>query len=100
MAGFSILEICMLVCFGASWPVSIYKSWTSRTTKGKSLLFTCLLFIGYIFGILHKIFYHRDVVIALYALNLILISIDIGLYFRNRRIDAIRDGAPDREMEL
>ena len=87
----SIFEICMLVCFGSSWPVSIHKSWTSRTAKGKSLLFTCLLFFGYVFGILHKIFYMRDFVIALYALNLVLISIDICLYFRNRKLDAARD---------
>ena len=91
MGNFSIFEICMLICFGASWPVSIYKSWTSRTAKGKSFLFICMLLIGYIFGILHKIFYGRDVVIALYALNLILILIDICLYFRNRKLDAERD---------
>ena len=94
MTHFSVFEIGMLVCFGASWPVSIYKSWTSRTAKGKSFLFTCLLFVGYIFGILHKILYNRDAVIALYALNLILISIDMCLYFRNRKLDAARDGRP------
>ena len=92
MGNFSVFEICMLICFGASWPVSIYKSWTSRTAKGKSFVFSCLLLVGYIFGILHKIFYRRDFVIALYALNLILISIDMCLYFRNRKIDEIRDG--------
>ena len=92
MGNFSIFEICMLICFGASWPVSIYKSWTSRTAKGKSFIFTCLLFIGYIFGILHKVFYRWDFVVVLYALNLILISIDMCLYFRNRKIDEIRDG--------
>ena len=91
MGKISIFEIGMLVCFGASWPASIYKSWTSCTAKGKSLLFTCLLFVGYIFGILHKIFYVWDYVIALYALNLILISIDICLYFRNLKIDALHD---------
>jgi len=88
----SVYEFCMLVCFGASWPVSIYKSLTSHTVKGKSFLFTFLLFIGYIFGILHKIFYHWDIVVVLYALNLVLISIDMGLYYRNRKLDAIRDG--------
>ena len=91
MGDFSIFEIGMLVCFGASWPVSIYKSWTSRTAKGKSFLFTFLLFMGYVFGILHKIFYFHDIVIALYALNLILISIDMCLYVRNRKLDAARD---------
>jgi hypothetical protein len=87
MGNFSIFEIGMLVCFGASWPVSIYKSWTSLTAKGKSLLFEILLFIGYVFGILNKLFFGRDIVIILYVINLILISIDISLYFRNRKID-------------
>lgn len=91
MANFSIYEICMLLCFGASWPVAIHKSWTSKTNRGKSLLFTCLLFVGYIFGILHKVFYKRDFVIILYAINLTLISIDIMLYFRNKKLDEERD---------
>ena len=90
MDNFSVFEICMLLCFGASWPVSIHKSWASRTAKGKSLLFMCLLVIGYGFGILHKIFYGPDIVIALYALNLVLISTDICLYFRNKKLDAAR----------
>ncbi|MCL1828258.1 MAG: hypothetical protein FWG32_02050 [Oscillospiraceae bacterium] len=92
MGSFSVFEICMLLCFGASWPVSIYKSWTSRTAKGKSFLFMCFLFVGYIFGILHKIFYHPDFVIALYALNLLLISTDACLYFKNKKSDAEREG--------
>ena len=87
MEHFSIFEICMLVCFGVSWPVSIYKSWTSRTAKGKSFLFTCLLLIGYVFGILHKIFYAPDIVVVLYALNLVLISIDMCLFIRNMKLD-------------
>ena len=34
-----LLEALMILCFGLSWPLSIYKSWTSRTAKGKSLYF-------------------------------------------------------------
>ena len=34
----SILEAAMVICFGASWPLSLYKSITSRTARGKSLL--------------------------------------------------------------
>ena len=30
-----LLEALMILCFGLSWPLSIYKSWTSRTAKGK-----------------------------------------------------------------
>ena len=65
----SPFEIIMLICFGAAWPVSIYKSWTSRSVEGKSLFFLIIVLSGYIAGILHKIFYLYDGVIILYALN-------------------------------
>ena len=29
-----LLEALMIVCFGLSWPVSIMKSYKSRTAKG------------------------------------------------------------------
>ncbi|MDK2903673.1 MAG: hypothetical protein PWQ93_1592, partial [Clostridiales bacterium] len=47
----SIFESIMLLCFGAAWPFSIYKSYKSRSTAGKSLVFSLLLLIGYISGI-------------------------------------------------
>ena len=31
----SIYEIIMLICFGAAWPFSIYKSLKSKSTKEK-----------------------------------------------------------------
>ena len=49
-----LLEALMIVCFGLSWPVSIYKSYTSRTAKGKSLFFEVFIWIGYVFGIGRK----------------------------------------------
>ena len=30
-----ILEIVMILCFGASWPFNVYKSYHARTAKGK-----------------------------------------------------------------
>ena len=83
----SAFEILMLVCFGISWPVSIRKSWVSRSTGGKSPLFMVLIIVGYIAGILHKAFFSLDFVIALYALNAVMVSIDLGLYFRNRKLE-------------
>lgn len=83
----SIFEIIMLICFGAAWPVSIMKSWTSRTNNGKSLFFLVIVLIGYVAGILHKIYYLRDGVIILYLINFAMISVDILIYFRNRRYD-------------
>lgn len=82
----SVFELIMLICFGAAWPLSIYKSWTSRRNTGKSILFLFVLIIGYIAGILHKLIYNYDAVIFLYILNVIMVSTDAALYFRNKRI--------------
>jgi hypothetical protein len=84
----SIFEIIMLICFGAAWPVSILKSWSARSNNGKSLFFLIIVLIGYIAGILHKIFYLSDAVIILYFINFTMITIDIIIYFRNERIES------------
>ena len=83
----SVFEIMMLLCFGAAWPLSIYKSYTSRRTNGKSLLFLIIIALGYISGIIHKLVYSFDIVIYLYILNVLMVSIDIILFFRNRKIE-------------
>ena len=80
----SPFEILMLVCFGLAWPFSIYKSAKTWQVGSKSLIFLIALLVGYVGGILHKIFYYFDLVIILYALNGTMVSIDIALYLRNR----------------
>ena len=70
-----LLEALMILCFGLSWPLSIYKSWTSRTAKGKSLYFEVFIWIGYIFGFL----------------NIAEITVDMVLYFRNVKLDKKRE---------
>lgn len=80
----SIFEGLMLVCFGVAWPASIYKLYVSRQIAGKSVLFSWVILTGYIFGITHKILFNYDIVIYLYILNLVMVSIDIALYYRNK----------------
>lgn len=82
----SIFEMLMLLCFGAAWPFSIYKSYKSKSVAGKSPIFLVILILGYVFGILHKILYAYDVVVYLYALNLIMVSTDFLLYLKNVRL--------------
>jgi len=90
-----LLEITMIVCFGASWPFNVVKSWRSRTTKGKSLLFLCLILAGYAAGIASKLLnpvYMSNIsakwyVLFFYVLNFIMVLADFLLYFRNRRIE-------------
>ncbi len=80
----SIFEIVMLLCFGASWPVSIAKALRTKKVDGKSPLFLALLLLGYACGILHKLFYNMDVVVLLYAFNSCLVSVDLFLYYKYR----------------
>ena len=79
----SHFEIIMLLCFASAWPFSIYKSYTSRQNAGKSLLFTYVVEVGYVAGLLHKYFYNMDGVFYLYLFNFGLVLIDICLYYRN-----------------
>ena len=93
-----ILEIIMIVSFGASWPVNVMKSYKSRSTKGKSLLFLCLIFFGYIAGITSKLvnetymasFASKWYVLFFYVLNFLMVGTDMVLYFRNLRLDRKR----------
>jgi hypothetical protein len=72
----------MLLCFGISWPVSIAKSIRTKTVAGKSPVFMGIVIAGYGFGIIHKVLYSFDWVTYLYGLNLILVAIDMSLYFK------------------
>lgn len=83
-----MLEAAMVICFGVSWPLSIYKSYQARTTKGKSIIFLCFILLGYALGIANKIV-QKDInyVIAFYVLNFVMVFIDILLYIRNKKLD-------------
>ncbi len=88
-----ILEGMMLVCFGISWPISVYKSFHSRSTKGKSVIFTAAILLGYISGICSKILGGNiNYVLYLYIFNFIIVSIDFALYFANRRYEKAQSG--------
>ncbi|WP_352415288.1 hypothetical protein [Oscillibacter ruminantium] len=86
----SIFEALMLICFGLSWPMNIWKSWTTRSAVGKSLPFLLIIEVGYICGMLNKILVHFDWVFFLYVLNFLMVGTDAALYFRNRRLDRLR----------
>ena len=90
-----IAEVIMILCFGASWPFNVIKSYRARTAKGKSPVFLCLIIIGYIAGIASKFLneaYMASInekwyVLFFYFLNLFMVSVDLVLYFRNRMLD-------------
>ena len=84
-----LLEIFMVVSFGASWPLNVIKSYKVRTTKGKSLWFLILIFFGYICGIASKLTAesYKWYVLVFYVLNILMVSMDLLLYWRNYKID-------------
>ena len=80
----SIFEALMLVCFGASWPFAVYKTWQTKNVTSKSRLFLSFVILGYVCGIIHKILHTMDAVFWLYVLNLSLVAADLGLVLRYR----------------
>ncbi|MHB8127560.1 MAG: hypothetical protein ACYDEX_00980 [Mobilitalea sp.] len=89
-----MFEAMMVISFGISWPTSILKSYTSRTAKGKSIIFLLFILIGYVFGIISKFFGgNLTYVVVFYMINFVMVSIDLCLYFRNRRIDLSKEAS-------
>ena len=92
-----ILEIIMIVSFGASWPLNVLKSWRARSAKGKSVAFLLLIIFGYIAGIASKFvsesymaqFSEKWYVLFFYFLNLANVTLDFLLYLRNRHLDKL-----------
>ncbi|MGN0802906.1 MAG: PQ-loop domain-containing transporter [Candidatus Faecivicinus sp.] len=88
-----LLEAGMLVCFGFSWPINLYKNYKVRSAKGMSLPFILLIVIGYLFGIGAKIIGHvsgaapLNYVFAVYIFNLVMVSGNIVVYFINKGYD-------------
>jgi hypothetical protein len=78
----SLLELAMIVSFGVAWPINIYKTITTKGKLTKSLLFSSIIMLGYIFGITHKIIYSFDWVIVAYIINLIMVLADTLLYYK------------------
>lgn len=84
-----VMEVIMVLCFGASWPFNVMKSYRTRSTRGKSLSFLVLIFSGYFCGIIGKLTVQpiNTFVLFFYVLNMCMVGVDIVLYARNRRIE-------------
>ena len=92
-----IFEVVMIVSFGVSWPLNVIKAYKARTAKGKSLAFLLLILFGYVAGITSKLineaymasFAEKWYVLFFYVLNFTMVSLDLIMYIRNRRLDKI-----------
>lgn len=83
-----ILESIMLICFGLSWPMSVVKNIKAHTAKSMSLPFILLIITGYVAGISAKLINHNySYVLVIYFFNLLVVSINVVVYFINRNYD-------------
>ena len=89
-----IFEVLMLVCFGLSWPANILKSLRSCTAKGKSLLFESMVILGYLCGLTGKVLGGNvTYVVAVYILDIAMVTTDLCLTIRNTKLDRERECA-------
>ena len=83
-----LLETRMLICFGASWPISVLKNVKSKTAKSMSLQFILLIIFGYLAGITAKIVTGQiNFVLIVYLINLAFVSVNLVVYFINKNYD-------------
>ena len=96
-----ILETIMLVCFGLSWPMSVVKNVKARTAKGMSLPFILMITFGYVAGLTAKILSHNiNYVLIAYFINIIAVSVNIAVYFRNLHLDKRRENGTITEKAI
>ena len=87
-----LLEAITIFCFGLSWPLSIRKSYISRTAKGKSVAFELCIVVGYICGLAGKIIAGNiTYVVIVYVLDLLMVSTDLILTLRNKVLDRMAE---------
>ena len=87
-----LCEIAMLCLFGASWPLNIAKALRAKTAKGKSVGFELLVIIGYIIGLIGKLYAYRQTGNLAYSTwfyiaDILMVSVDLALYCVNTRRD-------------
>ena len=90
----SILEAIMLICFGLSWPINTMKAYKARSAKNMSLPFILMIILGYIAGISAKLLMNQtNYVLVVYFINLVVVSLNLIVYFRNKKLDGIEEMA-------
>jgi len=75
----SFFEAGMIICFGVSWPVAVWKTLRTKQVEGKSMVFIALVALGYGFGVIHKAIYNFDWLIFLYGFNFLIVLTELGL---------------------
>ena len=95
-----LLEAGMMVCFGFSWPLNVVKAYRAKTARGTSLAFIILIITGYIAGISAKIINNQlNYVLGVYFLNLAIVSANVFVYIRNKRLDKKSSGSKNIKIK-
>lgn len=89
-----MLEATMLICFGLSWPINTMKAYKARSAKSMSLPFILLIIFGYVAGISAKLLMDQtNYVLVVYFINLAVVTLNLFVYFRNKRLDERKEVA-------
>ncbi len=96
-----MLETIMLICFGISWPINLVKNYRLRSAKSTSLTFLLLIWFGYVAGVAAKLIQlfspaMKDptwYLLTIYMINLVMLSANLLVYFRNRQLDRAAEKA-------
>lgn len=83
--GISVYELFFFVFVAFAWPISITRMIRRKSTRGKSLFFSAVVLLGYVFGIVHKLLYSPDWVIFVYILDFVLVAADIAVFLYVRK---------------
>lgn len=81
-----LLETIMLVCFGLSWPVSLFRVIRTKSS-GASASFLCLILAGYSAGITAKLLCSGfTFVVCVYIINILMVAVNLifTLIYRRR----------------
>ena len=96
-----ILESIMLICFGFSWPISVVKNYRAKSAKGMSLAFILLIITGYIAGISAKFINNQiNYVLVIYFINVVMVMMNLIIYFYNSHLDHKRDQEGTKKATL
>ena len=83
-----VLETVMLLCFGFSWPVSLYRALRAGSAKSTSISFMCLILTGYFAGTTAKAMTTGfNFVFFVYIFNIIMVSANLAVTLYNRSKD-------------
>jgi len=86
-------EFFMLFAFGFSWPFAIARTYRAKRVDGKSPMFMAIVLVGYVCGIMARILDSdpsNDWLIAVYLLDMALVSTDLTLYFHYSRKNRLK----------